>query len=125
MINVTQHATKSNHHVITAKNQVAIEIDAVSSRKIKANPKTPKIVLPKLTVIKQTLILTTITTDAAEMTENRKLSTYPVRTVAKPTTPQNISFLEPMQHTNHFSGILIEQDQYQRQDKQNIANDSF
>ena len=45
-----------------------------------------------------------------EMTK-KELSTYPVRLVAKPTTPQKSAILELMQQVDHLLGI---EDQWDR-----------
>ena len=44
------------------------------------------------------------------MTENLKLSTLPVRHLAKPNTPQKDVMLESMQQTGHFYGRVNQYD---------------
>ena len=110
-----QTLINQSRHVTTAKSRAITKINAVNSNENKIQLKITQTKLAKTRtrkVAKQTLapttglpILPTSTTQTTEMTENKKLSTYSMRPVAKPTTPQRKAILEPIEQIDCTLGI--------------------
>ena len=100
------------HHCKKNQNITEISVDCWKNSENKL--KIPKIFPETKTVTPVTLtqtetwtivtITTTTTKAVTELKGSQKLFIYPVRYVAKRTTPQRDVMLEPMQQTGHFPG---------------------
>ena len=113
--NMPQNQTlkNTNRHVITAKSQANIKTHAVNSQKRNTKAKITEILLAKFLssvkrtltdTTKRTLILSKVTIQITERTENQQLSTHSVRPVAnEPLHREMLNWREGRKHTTSAS----------------------